>query len=71
MKRELKTLIHISECCPGHDKYPCETYRNNRSKKARARDIKKEHKLVRTLVKRNLKKEQRDYSVVADSEARP
>jgi hypothetical protein len=44
-------------CCPGHDKFPDQTYKNNRSKRARSRDIKKEHKIVRTLFKRNLYKE--------------
>ncbi|CCE60794.1 hypothetical protein tf_39 [Pseudomonas phage tf] len=50
MKRELKDLKRLkycSGCCPGHDDWPCDTYRNNRSKSARARDIKKEHQWVR------------------------
>jgi len=55
MKRELKQLKpRQDECCPGHDTWPNETYRNRRSKKARAQGIKKEHKYVRTLAKRKL-----------------
>ena len=45
-----------SWCCPGHDKFPCETYANNRSKRARARDKKEEHQLARTIAKRNILK---------------
>ena len=41
-------------CCPGHDKWPNETYKNNRSKRARSRDKKKEHKLARTIANRGL-----------------
>lgn len=52
MKRMLLTLRRGDcGCCPGHDKYPCETYRNRRSKKARSRDIKREHRLVRRTVR--------------------
>lgn len=55
MKREI--LNHklggiISGCCPGHDDWPIETYRNRRSKAARSRDIRREHKYVRTLARR-------------------
>jgi hypothetical protein len=42
-------------CCPGHDKFPTETYRNRRSKHARARDRQIENQLVRTIQKRTLK----------------
>lgn len=53
MKREIKQLKVIEHpCCPGHDTWPTECYGNNRSKKARSRDKKKEHKFVRTLSKR-------------------
>lgn len=44
-------------CCPGHDTFPDHTYNSRRSKKARARDIKIEHQLVRTIQKRQFKKE--------------
>ena len=44
-------------CCPGHDKWPDETYANNRSKHARSRDKKIEHQLARTLAKREMRKE--------------
>jgi hypothetical protein len=55
MKREI--LIHkqhrdIGGCCPGHDEYPDETYKSNRSKRARSRDKQKEHQYVRTLHRR-------------------
>lgn len=58
MKRELKQLQpRQDECCPGHDTWPNETYGNRRSKKARSRGIKREHKYVRTLAKRALLKD--------------
>lgn len=57
MKRELKKLKHVESCCPGHDDWPDQTYKNKRSKRARSQDKKKEHKYVRTLVGRNLEKE--------------
>ena len=34
-------------CCPGHDKFPCDTYRNRRSKKARAVANRIAHKRAR------------------------
>lgn len=34
-------------CCPGHDKFPSECYRNRRSIKAHARDTKVAHKRAR------------------------
>jgi hypothetical protein len=50
VKRELKQLQpKQDECCPGHDVWPNDTYKNRRSKKARSRDKKKEHKYVRSL----------------------
>jgi hypothetical protein len=58
MKRELMEQEgkhrHGSNCCPGHDNFPHETYKSNRSKRARARDKKVEHQLARTIAKRNL-----------------
>jgi hypothetical protein len=59
MKRQLlsiKSCRHLCWCCPAHDVYPNESYKNNRSKRARSRDIKKEHKYVRTVLTRNLNK---------------
>lgn len=59
MRRELfnyKRSKFVSGCCPGHDDYPGETYSSNRSKRARSRDIAKEHQFVRTLQKRQLLK---------------
>jgi hypothetical protein len=55
MKREiLNHQRHVSACCPGHDKYPCETYKNSRSKRARSRDMAKEHRWVRRRTKQTL-----------------
>ena len=44
-------------CCPGHDVFPCDTYKNNRSKRARSRDKKVEHQYVRSILKRKLMKQ--------------
>lgn len=56
MKREiLKLKKFSSSCCPNHDDFPNETYKNNRSKRARSRDKKKEHQYVRTLKNREVK----------------
>jgi len=55
MKREIlkfKRGLDISGCCPGHDDWPHETYSSNRSKRARARDIGKEHRYVRRKMNR-------------------
>lgn len=55
MRRQIEQLRRgDSGCCPNHDTFPNDTYRNNRSKRARARDKRKEHKMVRTLLKREL-----------------
>jgi hypothetical protein len=61
MKRELKD-IHILKyfncgCCPGHDRYPDEVYRSNRSKKARSKGKKIEHRYVRRVKKQLLRNE--------------
>ncbi len=55
--REILKWIYVEDCCPGHDRFPSETYNNRRSKKARAKWKRKEHQLVRQLVKRSLRKE--------------
>jgi hypothetical protein len=55
MKREVLTYNRLlCGCCPGHDQYPGDTYKNRRSKKARAKGKKAEHKLARTLRKRSM-----------------
>ena len=57
MKRDILTLRRGDcGCCPGHDTFPNETYNSRRSKKARSRDKKIEHQLVRTIHKREIKK---------------
>lgn len=48
-------------CCPGHDTFPNDTYNSNRSKRARARDIKREHQVVRQIYKRQLRADMRFY----------
>jgi hypothetical protein len=57
MKRELSDLIRLERCCPGHDIYPNETYANNRSKRARSRDKKIEHRYVRRVKEYRLRQE--------------
>lgn len=57
MKREIadiKRLEHVNGCCPGHDDFPNDVYSNNRSKKARSRDKKLEHRYVRHLKRTQL-----------------
>lgn len=58
MKRELKQVKpRQDECCPGHDTWPSDTYKNRRSKKARSKGKKKEHKYVRSIINRLLRRE--------------
>lgn len=54
MKREILNHKRLPPCCPGHDKYPCETYKNSRSKRARSRSMAKEHRLVRRVTRQSL-----------------
>jgi hypothetical protein len=42
-------------CCPGHDKFPADTYSNRRSKKAQTRDTKVAHRMERRRVKQKVK----------------
>ena len=58
MKREILTMKrYVSDCCPGHDKFPNDTYRNRRSIHARARDKAKEHRYVRRILKHMLQQD--------------
>lgn len=57
MRREICDVYNPGHCCPGHDKYPNDTYSNNRSKSCRAKGIKKEHRHARRVKKYLLKKE--------------
>lgn len=60
MRRDILTLRRGDcGCCPGHDKFPSETYGSRRSKKARARDKQIEHQTVRSIRKRDLAAEMR------------
>ncbi|MBF0108751.1 MAG: hypothetical protein HQL76_06210 [Magnetococcales bacterium] len=43
-------------CCPGHDTFPWDTYRNRRSKKAQTRDTKIAHRLARARIKASVHK---------------
>lgn len=54
MKRDLFLIKpkDLGCCCPGHDVFPNDTYKNRRSKKARSRDKKLEHRLARHLLNR-------------------
>ncbi|ASV44402.1 hypothetical protein PBI_SCTP2_387 [Salicola phage SCTP-2] len=62
MKREIIEYDrHCCGCCPGHDRFPNGTYKNRRSKKQRAKDKKREHKVARGFVKRNVAKEAQNY----------
>lgn len=57
MRRELfgvKLARCVCGCCPGHDAFPSETYKNRRSKKARSRAKKEEHRYVRRVLNQNL-----------------
>lgn len=61
MRREILSLRRgDSGCCPGHDKFPADTYKNRRSKKARSRDRKIENRTVRRLQDRVLDRMLRD-----------
>ncbi|AJQ20938.1 hypothetical protein Phi10_043 [Salmonella phage vB_SentM_Phi_10] len=55
MKREILDVYYPGSCCPGHDKYPADTYKNRRSKSKRSDSIKKEHRHVRRVKRQNLK----------------
>ena len=61
MKREILNYRRgDSGFCPGHDKFPTETYSSRRSKKARSRDRKIENQVVRQLNKKELRSEIRN-----------
>jgi hypothetical protein len=58
MRRELAFIdgaLKGCGCCPGHDTWPNEVYKNRRSIRARARDIKREHRYVRRVLKGRLR----------------
>lgn len=60
MRREILDYYpgdNTTGCCPGHDNYPNQTYRSRRSKRARARDKKKEHQHARTAANRAMMRE--------------
>ena len=57
MKRDITTIYKPGHCCPGHDKYPCDTYKNRRSKKQRAIYKAKEHRHFRRVSRLFLVKE--------------
>lgn len=57
MKREILDVRHPGNCCPGHDDFPCDTYKNRRSKAKRSEGIKREHRHVRRVKKLSLEKE--------------
>ena len=60
MKREILNFkLHraIGGCCPGHDDWPDQTYRNPRSKRARSKQTRMEHRVVRANVRQQLIRE--------------
>lgn len=64
MKREIKNVKlgrHFGGCCPGHDTYPDDSYANGRSKEARSRDKKKEHRHARRVLNRMALQEFQSY----------
>lgn len=56
---------HDRGCCPGHDRFPKETYRNRRSKKAQTRDTQIAHQVARARAKRELSAEELDAATEA------
>lgn len=48
-------------CCPGHDKYPKESYRNRRSKRKQTEATKTAHRRARAVERREVYKLQQDY----------
>jgi hypothetical protein len=59
MRRDIARIdgaLRGSGCCPGHDTWPSGAYRGRRSIRARARDIKREHRYVRRVLKDRLRK---------------
>lgn len=65
MKREILDITGKvpGRCCPGHDIFPAETYSNNRSKRARSRDKKIEHRYVRRFKEQQLIKDVKHENV--------
>jgi len=54
MRREIENIKsprQLDACCPGHDDWPNDVYRNRRSIRARARDIKREHRFARRVLR--------------------
>ena len=47
---------HDQDCCPGHSRFPKDSYNNRRSKKAQTRDTKIAHRKERRKTKNKLKK---------------
>lgn len=54
MKREICDVFYPGYCCPGHDKYPADKYKNRRSVHARAESIKREHRHARRVKRQAL-----------------
>lgn len=61
MKRDILTIRRrkmINGCCPAHDDWPSETYRNRASVHTRSRDKKKEHRYFRRTTKQYQEEEE-------------
>ena len=44
-------------CCPGHDKFPCDSYNSRRSKKAHSKASRVAHKRARARASADLRKD--------------
>ncbi|QHJ79796.1 MAG: hypothetical protein [Caudoviricetes sp.] len=60
MKRDIIDVYKPGHCRPGHDKYPCDSYKNRRSKKQRAIYKAKEHRHFRRVSRLSIVSEARE-----------
>ena len=61
MRREILKYVFSYDAYEPSDTWPCETFNNRLSKKARSRDIKREHRFARRKAKHHLDKELHNY----------
>lgn len=50
-------------CCPGHDKFPGDSYSNRRSKKAQTRDTQVAHQVARSRGAADLRRQVDDANI--------
>jgi len=53
-------------CCPGHDTFPSQTYKNRRSKRAQSRDTTLAHQIARARAKRAVQAAVRAWNETRD-----